>query len=124
MLERLFNVVKGVSWEVMPTNNPSNQLEWNDENLERTISNLYREIESDEALRQRLLANPFEVLSERIAIPESYRGGILLTPKGQDTMVLYVPPADAGGFRAAVEGTSEETPQKGYQILCTIYPVW
>ena len=107
----------------MPTNNPSNQLEWNDENLERTISDLYQEIASDDPLRQRLLTDPFEVLNERIAIPESYRGGILLTPKRQDTMVLYVPPANVDNS-AAVEGTSEETPQKDYQMLCTIYPLW
>ena len=108
----------------MPTNNPTNPLEWNAENMEQVGSDLYREIESDESLRQRLLTDPFEVLSSRIAIPESYRDGILLTPKGQDTMVLYVPPANAGRTDAAVEGTSEETPQKSYQMLCTVIPQW
>ncbi len=108
----------------MPTNNITNPLDWNEENLERVVTDLYREIESNEGLRQRLLADPFEVLSSRIAIPESYRGGILLTPKGQDTMVFYVPPANAGRTEAAVEGTAEETPQKSYQMLCTVGTSW
>lgn len=108
----------------MPTNNPTNQLEWSDENLERVISDLYREIESDEELRQRLLTEPFDVLSSKIAIPESYRGGILLAPKGQDTMVLYVPAVDARRPDAVVEGTTEEMPQKDYQVLCTEIPPW
>ncbi len=108
----------------MPTDNPTNPLDWNEENLERVVTDLYREIETDDGLRQRLLTDPFDALSSRIAIPESYRGGILLTPKGQDTMVLYVPAVNAGRTEAAVEGTSEETPQKTYQMLCTELPLW
>ena len=108
----------------MPTNNLTNPLDWNEENMERVVSDLYRETESDESLRQRLLTEPFEVLSSRIAIPESYRGGILLAQKGQDTMVLYVPATNAEHTEVAAEGTSEETPQKSYQMLCTVDPQW
>ena len=108
----------------MPTNNSTNPLDWNEENLEQVVSKLYQEIGSDEGLRQRLMTNPFEVLSSRITVPESYRDGILLAPKGQDTMVLYVPAPNAVHAEAMAEGTSEETPQKSYQMLCTIDPVW
>ena len=108
----------------MPTNNPTNQLNWNEENLQRTVSDLYREVETDEGLRQRLLADPFEVLSSRIAIPESYRGGILLTEKSRDSMVLYVPAFGAQSSVALPEGTSEASTPKEYQILCTLDPEW
>ncbi len=108
----------------MPTNDPINQLDWNEENLQRTVSDLYREAESDEGLRQRLLADPFGVLSSRIAIPESYRGGILLTEKGRDSIVLYVPAPTPQSSATLPEGTSEVSPAKDYQILCTFDPEW
>ena len=108
----------------MPTNNPTNQLNWNEENLQRVVSDLYNEVQTDDGLRQRLLADPFEVLSSRIAIPESYRGGILLTEKGRDSMVLYVPAPATQSSVALPEGTSEASPSKDYQILCTFDPEW
>ena len=121
-LEQLFGPINWVLCRIMPTNNPTNQLDWSEENMERVVSNLYREIEKDQGLRQRLLTDPFQVLSSRIAIPESYRGGILSAPKGRDTMVLYVPDENVGHTVAA--GTTEETPQKSYQMLCTDGPTW
>ncbi len=108
----------------MPTNNPINQLDWNEENLQRTVSDLYNALQTDDGLRQRLLADPFGVLSSRIAIPESYRGSILLTEKGRDSMVLYVPGSNARSSAVLPEGTSEASTPKDYQVLCTLDPVW
>ena len=108
----------------MPDNNPQELPEWNEANLEQVISNLYREIETDQGLRQRLMNEPFEALSSRIAIPESYRGGIFLSEKGRDAMMLYVPAAGAATTEALAEGTSEESPQKNYQVLCTPWIPW
>jgi len=108
----------------MPTNDSPELLEWNEANLEQVTSELYRQIETDEALRGRLMNEPFEVLRSRIAIPESYRGGVFLSEKGHDTMMLYVPPRGATASEALPEGTSEASPQPGYQLLCTPDEPW
>ena len=107
----------------MPENTPSERPEWNEENLTKAIADLYREAETDEALHQRLMAEPFETLKSRINVPEEYRGGIFAREKGKKTMALYVPPFGAGG-QALPEGTTEAEPQTDYEILCTVYPPW
>ncbi len=107
----------------MPEITPSERLEWNEENLTKVIADLYREVETDEALHKRLMSHPFEVLSSRIDVSEEYRGGIFTREKGKKTMALYVPPF---GTPSGVlpEGTAESEPQDNYEILCTIRPPW
>lgn len=107
----------------MPENNPSELPEWNEENLTKAISDLYREAQTDEALHRRLMTTPFEVLNSRINVPEEYRGGIFVREKGKKTMALYVPPFGAQND-ALPEGTTEAEPQTDYEILCTMHPPW
>ncbi len=102
---------------------PSERLEWNEENFKAVLADLYREIETDESLRQRMLADPFAVLSERLLVPETYRGGIFAREKGLQTLMLYLP-APGTTRRANPEGTTEIEPQEDYDPLCTAWPIW
>lgn len=108
----------------MPTNDSPERLDWDETNLERVISDLYREIENDENLRQRLMSAPFEVLSERISVPESYRGRIFVSEKGQDAMMLYPPARNVAAREALPEGTSEAPAQQNFELLCTTILPW
>lgn len=102
---------------------PSERLEWNEENFAQVVADLYREAETDQALHERLLANPYEVLSGRITVPESYRGGMFAREKGQDIMMLYVPAF--GVARAALpEGTSDSEAKPDFEPICTVETLW
>ena len=103
--------------------NPAELLEWNEENLSKVTTDLYKEAETDQALRDQLMANPFQVLSSRINVPEGYSGGIFAREKGQPTMMLYVP--SFGATRAVLpEGTTEAEPPPDYEIVCTMGTLW
>ena len=107
----------------MPLDTPGELPEWNEENLDLVVSVLYREVETDQALHRRLMSNPFEVLSERIKVPEDFAGGIFTVEKGRQSMALYVP-AFGTQSEALPEGTTEAEPQGDYDILCTTKPPW
>lgn len=104
-------------------NNPSERLEWNEENFAKVLAEIYREAETNEALRNQLLANPFETLNSRVKVPESYQGGIFAREKGQPNMMLHVP--TFGVAREAMpEGTSDAEPQPDYLPICTSMTIW
>ena len=102
---------------------PNELLEWNLENFTKVLADIYREIETDDALRQRLLSDAFSVLSERIAVSEEWRGGIFAREKGKKTLMLY-PPAAGATRQALPEGTTEAQTQKDYDPICSSWPVW
>ena len=107
----------------MPNNSPSDRLEWNEENLSKVIADLYAEAETDQALHDQLLADPFEVLDGRIIVPDDYRGGIFARERNKKTLALYVP--ETGRTRASLpEGTTDAVPQLDYEILCTLPTEW
>ena len=106
----------------MPDESPE-KLEWNEENFAKVTSDLYKEVETNHTLRGQLMANPFAALSSRIAVPESYRGGVFAREKGQQTLMLYVPAP--GASRVALpEGTSDAQSAPDYEILCTVGTLW
>ena len=102
---------------------PAEKLEWNEENLSRVVSDLYKEAETDQALHDQLLADPFAVLNTRINVPDDYRGGVFSREKNKKATILYVP--DYGVAREALpEGTREAEPPPDYEILCTVPTQW
>lgn len=103
--------------------NQSDLLEWNEENFARVVGDLFREAETDASLHQRLLTEPFEVFSTRIAIPEEYRGGFFAREKGRKALIIYVPSRERTA-EALPEGTTDAESQSSYEILCTIGPIW
>lgn len=107
----------------MPNVEPPDRLEWNEANLAKTIAELYAEADSDQSLRARLMTNPYEVLKERIDVPEGYRGSILAKPQNSRLLVLHVPEAGSGG-EALPEGTSGAETKPAYELICTLPPLW
>ena len=102
---------------------PDERLDWNEENLTTVLADLYQAAEADEGLYQRLLSSPFDVLNERIEVPEAYRGGIFAREKGMKVMMLY-PPARDVTRQALPEGTTEAEPQKDFDPICTEITIW
>ena len=107
----------------MPTNVPSTLPEWSEENLDSVLANIFREMESDDALRSQLMADPFGALCTRIQVPEEYRGGIFAKDKNRKGLMIYIP--ERGAERQALPaGTAEAETQPTFQVLCTSDPVW
>ena len=105
----------------MPTT--SGPLEWNEENLSTALTELYREIESNETLRRQFLTDPFTVLSGLIAVPEEYRGGLFAREKGKKVMMLY-PPAIGATREVLPTGTTQAEVQPDYDPICTVITIW
>ena len=105
-------------------NDPSVRLEWNEENFSRVLSNIYREAETNAVLRSQLLANPFEILTSRIDVPETYEDGIFAREKAKPIIMLYVPPASGSAGEAMPQGTSDAVPQPDYAPICTTATIW
>ena len=107
----------------MPANDPANQPEWTKENLESIIAALYQQVTTDRELRDRLMADPFAVLSERIAIPAEYQGKIVAQDPTAKVLVLNVPAYQESARAEAVTGTTPVTPTPDY-LMCTPDPEW
>ena len=104
-------------------NDPAQRLEWNEENFSKVIADLYREAASDPNLHRELLANPYELVNQRIIVPENYQGGILAREMNRDLIMLYVPPYEAAQ-ETLPEGTTQAQPRPDYEPICTVFTEW
>lgn len=107
----------------MPNENPSERLEWSEENLSQVVAAIYQAAQTDQSLHARLLANPFEVLNSRIVVPDDYRAGIFARERGQETMMLWVSPFGVTK-ETLPDGTAAEGEKPEYERLCTMLPPW
>ena len=102
---------------------PSNLLEWNEENFASVVSAIYRDAETDQSLHDKLMSDPFAVLSTRINVPEDCRGGIFARTRNQQMIVLFVP--SYGVARAEMpQGTTEAEEQPDFEVVCTTSTIW
>ena len=88
---------------------------WDESNACKVISDLYTAAIRDPALHERLMNNPYEVLSERIQIPPEYQKNFLAKPEGTRGMILTVP-------KFVGSDAPTDQAQAQFTIVCTETP--
>jgi hypothetical protein len=104
----------------MPDQESPEQVDWSEENLSKVISDIYARAATDPAYYNQLMAQPYDVLNQKIKVPDHYKGHVYAKPKNSGAFIMHLPvspPPDAA------TGSSEIPPAE-YQIICTSVPPW
>jgi hypothetical protein len=104
----------------MPNENATEQLDWSEENLSRVVSEIYARAATDRGFYDQLMAQPYDVLNEKIKVPDHYKGHVYAKPKSSGAFIMHIPFAAPGDVSPA----TSEIPPADYQILCTPFPPW
>ena len=101
----------------MPTEQPSQQLEWTEENLCNVLKQINFEAATNQEFYKKVMAEPYEVLNQRIKVPDQFNRQVFARPANKMMFIMSVP-----AYNPLNDVATYQPNEADYQLLCTAKP--